>query len=106
MNVGNFNERLNYSYPYSSSTDDYGQVTQSFVTGSCWAALKYESGGEADSNGVYNTQARYKFTIRRNDNITEQAKLTFKNRDYNITFIELTVDEKNRFQIISAERRI
>ena len=106
MNVGLLNERLTYSYPNSSSVDAYGQVTQFFATGSCWTAVKYESGGEADSKGVYTTQARYKFTIRTNPLITEETNLAFYDKTYNITFIELSVEERNRFMIISAERRI
>jgi SPP1 family predicted phage head-tail adaptor len=103
MNPGKLNERIILKTPASSSLDNYGQSLMTYTTGSIWAAVKMESGAEVNNGGYIGVTANYTFTVRHTGSITEKCSLTYKNNEYNITFIQ---EEPTRmYMLLSTERR-
>ena len=103
MNPGNLRERIVLEYPTSSSIDRFGQSIMTYASSSLWAAVKKNSGGETNNNGYIVNTATYTFTLRENDNVTEEANITYDGNKYNITYVD---DEKvSGIIYVTGERR-
>ena len=105
MNAGAFDHKIVLTIPSGSAVlDNFGQASYTYYTSSVWAKVDTKSGNQTNTNGIIFDSAYYDFTIRYRTDITEDTKITYKNQDYRILFIEET-KPRNSYLRLSAQRR-
>lgn len=85
---------------FTTTTDDFGEVTKSFTTlANVWAKVEEKRGNEGEEGNQIVATKRVEFFIRYRSDINEQMRIQYNNETYKIESI-LNADSRKAFQRI------
>jgi len=85
---------------FTTTTDDFGEVVQSFTTlANVWAKVEEKRGNEGEDGNQLVATKRVEFLIRYRSDINEQMRIQYNNETYKIEAI-LNADSRKAFQKI------
>lgn len=101
MNIGDMRHRIIILKPVKI-TDDNGFETETYENfKTVWASISNLYGREYFEAATLNAEKTVKFTIRYIDGIDNSMRISFKGKQYEITFID-NIKYENRFIEIRA----
>jgi len=85
---------------FTTSTDDFGEVIQSFTTlANVWAKVEEKSGSEGEDGNQLVATRKVEFFIRYRSDINEQMRIVYEGQTHKIEAI-LNADSRKAFQKI------
>ncbi|SHF50233.1 phage head closure protein [Caloramator proteoclasticus] len=101
MNIGDMRHRITILKPVKA-TDDNGFETETYENfKTVWASISNLYGREYFEAATLNAEKTVKFTIRYIDGIDNSMRISFRGKQYEITFID-NIKYENRFIEIRA----
>lgn len=102
MNSGKLRHRITIQ-TYVETVQDNGEVSRTWSTfAQRWAAWKQERGTEIETEAeAVEGRITHKFTIRKTDGVTQDMRITYNSRTFNITGVVADATDE-RWQIIDC----
>ena len=104
MRAGKLNKRISIQTP--TKTFEKGQQTETWNTlSTVWSQVKNISSNTSNPDALLQMDTITEFTVRYYPNITNDARILYKNNPYKVTGFVHT-DESNRETVITTTRII